>query len=110
MGPAFERADSRTLGLCASLLNRYAPGSALPEDGWSPQYADLGLTPAEKQAVREDVAARLAAGTASLVDAVMAENPQFSRGDAAAHLETVQLEQRRYGVPSPMPSQRSAIQ
>jgi len=95
MGPAFERADSLSLAMSASLLNRYTSAS-LPEDGWAPQYAELSLTPAEKQERREDVAARLAAGTASLVDAVMAENPQMNRDQAAAHLEIVRQERSRF--------------
>ena len=99
MGPAFERADSRTLALCASLLNRYR-SAGLPEDGWSPQYHDLGLTPAEREASRLDVAARLEAGTASLVDAVMAEHPQMTRDEATAFLERVQLERSRFRLPS----------
>ena len=101
MGPAFERADSVTLGLCASLLNRYR-SAGLPEDGWAPQYQDLGLTPSEREARRLDVAARLEQGTASMVDAVMAENPQFTRDEATAFLERVQQERARFRPPQPM--------
>ncbi len=98
MGPAFQAADSATLALCASLSNRYA-SAGLPEDGWSPQYRELGMTPAEREQRREDVRARLEAGTASLVDAVMAENPTFTRDEAAAFLDRVQQERVRYRAP-----------
>ncbi len=101
MGPAFAEADSHTLALSASLLNRYT-GAGLPEDGWAPQYAQISLTPAEKAERREDVKARLEAGTASLVDAVMAEHPQMTRDQAAAHLERVQQERARFRAPQPM--------
>lgn len=100
MAPSFQASDALTLGLSASLLNRYA-NAGLPESGWAPQYAQVSLSPAEKAERREDVKARLEAGTASLVDAVMAEHPQMTREQATAHLEQVQAELRMFRRDAP---------
>ena len=99
MLPSFQWADGVTLAICATLQNKWGAEKGFPESGWSPTYAGVELTAAEREERRKDALVGVELGTQSLVDVVMAEHPGLDREAAALHLERVQQERARFRAP-----------
>ena len=83
------------LAVCAALLNANA-GANLPESGYVVHYQGVPLSPDERAARLEAVTAKAELGMASPVDVVLAENPDLTRAEAAAMLETIREERRLF--------------
>jgi|6_EtaG_2_1085325.scaffolds.fasta_scaffold00157_2 hypothetical protein len=89
--PQMEAGDRRVLALAASLCNRYE-GESFPDVGWNLRYSQIPLTTDERTARIAEARAGLELGTRSIVDVVIAENPGWTRDEAASWLERVQAE------------------
>ncbi len=95
MIPQFEDADRRVLALAASLSNSMA-GTSLPESGYNLRYSQIALTTEERRARIEEAKAGIEMGTRSIVDVILAENPGWTREEAASYLERVRQERALY--------------
>jgi hypothetical protein len=102
--PQFEDGDRRVLALAASLSNAMA-GTSLPEDGYNLRYTQIALTTEERKARLEEAQAGIALGTRSIVDVILAENPGFTRQEAASYLERVRQERALYPAAGGMTSE-----
>lgn len=89
--PQFRRGDTYTLSIAAAIQNRSA-GTSYPEDGYTVAYKALKKSPSEVQVESEAMDARIARGTATKVDAYMAEHPGVNRNEALVKLLELQNE------------------
>ena len=100
--PVFGRADVRTITIVAVLLNRWHEGEgtpgwvSLPEDGWTITYRGIPLSADERRALRDDHAARRAAGTLDIVTAYMEEHPGVTNVEARQALDQIRITNAAY--------------
>lgn len=95
--PQFRRGDRELLSITACLLNR-GLGTNYPEapENWGIVYRGLPEDPRTEGAKVEQLTAQVQAGLLSKVDAFHRLHPTISREQAAAALESIATENRRY--------------
>lgn len=91
-GHFFADYDTRLLRVAACTLNRFRPGTNLPEVAWSIRYTELPLSPEERRVRLEEVKERRAMGLMSRLDAFMYLNPGITRAEAETLLGDIDNE------------------